>query len=255
MVSLLFFNDPLCFSQKDLGKTYQVMQSFFESSFISLLFYFWLLLMHSIANQSNLIAINKVNFFAPKLLICGCIFLYLVWLRIYIYVLYSQDPFFDDVTVILLNDNYLKVKLLGALCIASYAVYFSMITYKVIGTLKQLKKTYRFSIGVTAVTMLVSSVLMLQNGQASQRMDPPLFFSLYTLFNFYVYFIAYIYAPFTDSEQRAQGYDIPQAERERQEIMSSFYETEMNESNDMSAEFDDEALYSRVSTHTPGKSL
>ena len=85
-------------------------------------------------------------------------------MRIYVYILYAQDPFFDDVTFVLLSDNYLKVKLLGALCIAAYAIYFSMITYKVLSTLKQLKKTYRFSIGVTAITMLISSVIMLENG-------------------------------------------------------------------------------------------
>ena len=37
--------------------------------------------------------------------------------------------------------------------------------------------------------------------------------------------------------------------------MNSFYETELNESNDMSAEFDEEAMYSRVSTQTPDKGL
>jgi len=46
--------------------------------------------------------------------------------------------------------------------------------------------------------MAISSILMIFNGQVSQRMDPTLFMSLYSLFNLYIYFIAYLYAPSLD---------------------------------------------------------
>ena len=55
---LLLFNDPyglfLSYLKLD-GKLYEVMQSLQESIFIGLLFFFWLLLMHTIASQDNII--------------------------------------------------------------------------------------------------------------------------------------------------------------------------------------------------------
>lgn len=76
--------------------------------------------------------------------------------------------------------------------------------------------------------MLVSMAIMYQNGQASQRMSPPLFLSLLTLFNFYVILIAHLYSPVTgDESEGSENYDIPTAEKERRQIMNAFYETEM----------------------------
>jgi len=51
--------------------------------------------MHSIAGMDNIISIDRERFFLPKLLICGLIFVYLIVMRLYVYIMYSQDPFFD----------------------------------------------------------------------------------------------------------------------------------------------------------------
>ena len=62
---------------------------------------------------------------------------------------------------------------------------------------------------------------------------------MYALYNFYLYFIAFLYAPHMggDYDGRKSGngrsnFDVLEAERERQQIMSEFYETEMNETTD-----------------------
>ena len=75
--------------------------------------------------------------------------------------------------------------------------------------------------------MLVSSVLMIFNGQNSQRMDVRLFMSLYALFNFYVYLMAYLYTPSLDYAQTAGDSNMSEAEKERNKIMSEFYSIEM----------------------------
>ena len=97
-----------------------------------------------------------------------------------------------------------------------------MITYKAIHVIKNLKKTYRYCIGTTIFVMAVSLMLILNDGQVSQRMEPVKFIAIYALYNFYMYFIAFLYAPHLggDYDGRKGGngrshFDILEAERER----------------------------------------
>ena len=48
-----------------------------------------------------------------------------------------------------------------------YALYFAMITYRALQFIKNLKETYRYSIGVTILVMSISTAIMVRNGQAS----------------------------------------------------------------------------------------
>ena len=76
--------------------------------------------------------------------------------------------------------------------------------------------------------MAISTAIMLRNGQASQRMDVRLFMSLYALFNLYIYLMSYLYSPSTTLRHgRGTNFQSVEAEKERQEIMKSFYETEL----------------------------
>mmetsp|Transcript_16109 Transcript_16109/g.27220 ORF Transcript_16109/g.27220 Transcript_16109/m.27220 type:complete len:299 (+) Transcript_16109:1033-1929(+) len=221
---------------------YSVMQSLFESTFIAALLFFWLMLMHSIASQDNLITIQVERFFMPKIAICLSIFVYLAIMRIFIYVKMAQDPFFDLVEERQMSIFYQGLYSSGVFLFIAYIIYFGMIEYQAWATIKQLKKTYRFSLAITVITMAVSSALMLRNGQVSQRMDVTLFLSLYSLFNFYVYLIAYLYAPAPimgikgSREAGGRSHEDLESDRERQQIMNEFYETELNEMNEDSVD-------------------
>jgi len=59
IIALFLFNDPLCLLKDKMGMSYAVLQSIFESAFITLLMFFWLMLVHSIAFQNNIFSINK----------------------------------------------------------------------------------------------------------------------------------------------------------------------------------------------------
>jgi len=105
-----------------------------------------------------------------------------------------------------------------------------MILSKAMQIIKNLKKTYRYSLALTIFCLFISLVLMLNNGQASQRMDPPMYLSLLSLYNFYVILMSYLYSPVlgdNPGDSSAQNYDIPAAEKERRQIMNAFYETEL----------------------------
>lgn len=70
-----------------------------------------------------------------------------------------------------------------------------MLTKKGLETIKYLNPAYRFAFGVTIFVMIISAVILAQNGQAAQRTDSLLFMSFYALVNFYLYFMAYLYQP------------------------------------------------------------
>lgn len=49
----------------------------------------------------------------------------------------------------------------GVFLIVSYVVYFIMLLYKALDTIKHQKKTYRFTLGVTIFTIAFSSAMMM----------------------------------------------------------------------------------------------
>ena len=218
MLSLFLFNDPmggLFMANRNL--LYSLVQSVCESFFIALLFFFWLMLLHSIAQQDNIITIGWRQFYFPKVFICCFLWLYLVTMRLYVYISYSQDPFFELFLQAERFDGYFRyLQSFGLLVITLYLVYFVMILAKALVVIKTLKKTYRYSLALTMFTLATSLTLMYNNGQASQRMDPPLFLSLLSLYNFYVILVGFLYTPMTgDGNEVEANNDIPAAEKER----------------------------------------
>ena len=89
-----------------------------------------------------------------------------------------------------------------------YVFYFMIIAYKALGVIRFLKKTYRYAIGSTIFVIIATSSIMLANGQASQRLDPPLFMCIYVLFNIYIFLITYLYAPHNNPNSSSGKYSI-----------------------------------------------
>lgn len=76
--------------------------------------------------------------------------------------------------------------------------YFGVLTYAAMIKIRTDDDNHKYVTGSTLITVVFGCTLMLFNGQVSQRMDPTLFMTLYTLFNLYVWFITYMYAPSLD---------------------------------------------------------
>ena len=164
-ILLIFFNDPLCLWRDKLGMFYSVQQSLMESGFITCLLFFWLLLMHAMIYQDTVISFEQ--FFFPKMILGGAFLIYLVVMRLFVYIKYSQDPFFDVVEARHLSNFYGFLQSVGVVLIFMYAFYFGMITIRATQFIKTMRETHRYSVGVTILVMVVSSVIMVRNGQAS----------------------------------------------------------------------------------------
>ena len=83
---------------------------------------------------------------------------------------------------------------------------------------------------------------MIFNGQVSQRMDVRLFMSLYSLFNFYVFFLAYLYTPSLDylsDTGNNRDSHLSEADKERNKIMNEFYSIEMKDTSFTEVEDDE----------------
>ena len=165
-LALILFNDPFCVFDNGTKSFlwYELIQSALESAFIAMLMFFWLLLLHSIASQDNIITIAPQNFFYPKIGICTLYFIYLFTMRLYLHIMYSQNPFFDLVTEQNLSMFYSMTYSFGIVLLSLYIIYLICITYKALNVIRFLKKSYRYAIGSTIFVMSVSSVLMLANG-------------------------------------------------------------------------------------------
>ena len=163
-ILLIFFNDPFCYWKDKLGIAYPLCQSLMESLLIASMLFFWLLLVHAIAYQDMVISIDPQSFFLPKAIISCTFLIYLVIMRLFVYIKYSQDPFFDRVQAQHLSNFYRILLSIGIILISCYSLYFGMITYRALKFIKNLKETYRYSIGTTIVVMSISTFIMVRNG-------------------------------------------------------------------------------------------
>jgi hypothetical protein len=90
-------------------------------------------------------------------------------------------------------------------------------------------------------------------------MNVSLFVALYTLFNFYLYFIAFLYQPCSEGVNRKYGgpkgdsKEAMDTDRERQHIMNEFYQTELNDMNDTLEEDPEIGNYSPVKQESAEK--
>ena len=157
----------------------------------------------------------------PKVVLCAAQLVQLVTMRMYVYVQLEQDPFFDAVSEHHMNTTYETIHFFGTFLGLVYMMYFGVLTYAAFQQVNPEHDNHRYATAATLITMSSSCILMIFNGQVSQRMEPSLFMSLYLLFNLYLWFTAYLYAPSLDfsatgsKNPRAKGANVSEAEKER----------------------------------------
>ena len=89
--------------------------------------------------------------------------------------------------------------MVGIVLLASYVIYFFIVSYMVIFVLHQMKKAYKYVILVTLTVILASLVILFFNGQGDKKLQTPLYIAQYALFNTYMFLVAYLYSPCADA--------------------------------------------------------
>jgi uncharacterized membrane protein len=117
-----------------------------------------------------------------------------------------------------------------------YSSYFAIVTYVAFIQIKDMKKSYKFSLFMTFGVIFVCISIMLFNGYRATQNDSNAYFihfnysiavmfvAFYAMFNIYMYIIAYLYSPSVESLEDLQ---YKQTRKEHEHIMNQFYEQEL----------------------------
>lgn len=127
-----------------------------------MILFFWLLIIHSISS-SDIIAYDQKRFYLPKIVICG-----LIWVNLMFSTLYSIV--FD--TTFQWNKNYDLIAssythIFTIILFLGYISYLVIIAYMAVASINDMRKAYRFVLIMTLVVIIISIILFLTNGFSS----------------------------------------------------------------------------------------
>ena len=121
--------------------------------------------MHSIASKDLVVSMRQ--FVVPKAVLCTLIFTNLVALRLYMFTEFSMDPFFSKLKARKTNNLYAYLSAFAVGLMGLYVLYFIILTKKALDTIKFFNPAYRVVVGTTIFVMLVCTIILGNNGQAS----------------------------------------------------------------------------------------
>ena len=79
LIALIFYDDTLyALKVKMYPQVYEICFSVLESTFIALMLFFWVLLVHSIAQTDQSFVLSPTAFYLPKIILCFGVWVYLV---------------------------------------------------------------------------------------------------------------------------------------------------------------------------------
>eukprot|EP00347_Sterkiella_histriomuscorum_P006317 403353220 len=222
LVQLLFFDDPF-YSMRSLFpyNSYSIIYSFSQATFLAMILFFWLVVVHSISSN-EIINIDEKRFYLPKIILCLGIWVVLMISNTYLNLQQINDPSFywrDDV-----GSFYSSLQICSVVLFLLYSSYFVIVAYVAFFQIKEMKKSYKFSLYMTFGVILFCISIMLFNGYRQTQNDTVMFVAFYAMFNIYMFIIAYLYSPSVDSLEDLQ---YKQTRKEHEHIMNQFYEQEL----------------------------
>lgn len=202
--SLLFFNNPL-FPLNVLVDSWipHVLDAVFQSTFLALVMVFWLSVYHGVRQNDR----NFLTFYVPKFVI-----VFLIWLLSIVLLLWQQYYSLDDPTYNLTMDenNYIVFRILYMI---NLIVYLLFLLYLIIRAYAELKNMPYFNLRIKFSLVLMFFVIVTCSSIAFLRIkSEPFrqslfenftknyrntieFCAIFSIFNLYVYTLAFVYAP------------------------------------------------------------
>lgn len=202
--SLLFFNNPF-FPLIVLVDSWipQVLDAFFQSTYLALLMVFWLSFYHGVRQNDR----NFMTFYVPKFLV-----VFTVWLMSLVLLLWQQIRSMADPTYNLtLDETYYFI--FRAAFLVFFVVYLLFLLYLLIRAIAELKSMPYYDIRIKfsttlmftiIVTLAVIAILRVRSDPFSQSLlenfiknyrNTVEFCSIFALFNFYTFTLAFAYSP------------------------------------------------------------
>jgi ABC-type sugar transport system permease subunit len=114
--------------------------------------------------------IEEYKFYLPKVVLCFFIWIYLITESAYVAVT-AQD------TIDRSGDKVnFAMRCVGISLLASYMVYFALISVSLTKIMNMMKKAYKHLICVTLVVIAVSLVILCLNGQVNSSFERPILY-------------------------------------------------------------------------------
>jgi hypothetical protein len=223
LIELIFFNEPFISMKQYLPfHLYHIIQALVQATFLAMILFFWLVITHSISSN-EVINVDETRFYAPKIILCGLIWVTLLISMGYVNLKQASDPSFswrDDH-----GSFYSIMQVILIVLFVLYSSYFVIVAYVSFfqGAVRDMKKSYKISLILTFAVIAAFLLLMLSQGYSSSS-SPTLYVAFISLLNIYMYVIAFLYAPSYDSLEDLQ---FKQARKEHEHIMNQFYEQEL----------------------------
>ena len=102
--------------------------------------------------------IEEKKFYAPKIMICALVLMYLVTETAYVTIKDAElmHPYLDNVR--------LALRMVGLFILSAYLIYFAIVSFMVIKVLSMMKKSYKWLICVTLAVIFTSIIILFLNG-------------------------------------------------------------------------------------------
>lgn len=216
--SLLFFNNPL-FPLIVLVDSWipHLLDAIFQSTYLALLMVFWLSFYHGVRQSDR----NFLTFYVPKFLI-----VFTVWLMSLVLLLWQQIRSMSDPTYNLtLDESYYFV--FRTAFLVFFVIYLLFLLYLLVRSIAELKNMpyydtrIKFSTTLmftVIVSLLIMGVLRVRSDPFSQSLlenfiknyrNTVEFCSIFALFNFYTFTLAFVYSPAKNASNDTDYADNP----------------------------------------------
>lgn len=202
--SLLFFNNPL-FPLCVLVDSWlpHVWDALFQSTFFALVLVFWLSVYHGVRQNDR----NFLTFYIPKFFI-----VFLMWLLSLILLLWQQWTSLDDPTYNLTIDasSYIVFRIIFFIVSTLYLLFLLFLIVRAVAELRN-TPYYDVRIKFSIALMLVVITTLVVIGLSRYQSEPfrqslfenftknyhssVEFCAIFSIFNFYIYTLAFVYSP------------------------------------------------------------
>jgi hypothetical protein len=134
------------------------------------------------------------------------------------------------------------------LCVcALYLMYFGMISYMAIYSVRKMKKSYRIVFYSSIVVTFLATVTLGGHGLGGYGNRSVTYVFLFSIFNIYVMMISYMYSPTWEGFMKLQMDHAREQKDENNEILDSFYkETELGDVTKRELDDTDETLEEEI---------
>jgi len=208
--SLLFFNNPL-FPLCVLVDSWvpQVLDALFQSSFLSFVLVFWLSLFHGVRGNDK----NFCTFYVPKFVI-----VFFIWLLSLILLLWQQIHSMNDPTYNLTTDESSYV-VFRVIFLINSIIYLLFLLYVIVRACAELRNMpyfdirIKFSLSLMIIVITTLSIIglgrfqsdafrqsLFENFTKNYRTSVE-FCAIFSIFNIYVYTLAFVYSPAKSANQ------------------------------------------------------